>query len=413
MSAGVYVHVPFCAHRCDYCDFAVTTGAGPHDRHRYVGALHAELERVAAAGPAAVAAPEAATGDATWPVFGSAFVGGGTPTLLDAGELAGVLAHLRAALPLSAGAEITVEANPETVDTGFLTTLVSAGVTRLSLGAQSFAPAVLRTLGRRHEVDAVGRAVAAAREAGVPQVGLDLIYGTPGEADEDWRRTLEGAIGLGPDHVSCYALTVERGTPLGGRVRRGELADVDEDVQADRMALADQALSAAGLRRYEVSNWARHGCESVHNRTYWRGGDWLALGASAHGHWQGRRWWNARPTDRYVAEVEGGRSPVAGAEILTAEQRREERLLTGLRTAAGVARIDVEPLDTSMLRTLVRGGLLEDDPDRVRATASGLAVADGLTARLLAPGSRLPIPPAMGDTHGIRTCMQARRQDGG
>ncbi len=389
---GVYVHVPFCAHRCDYCDFAVTTGADALARRRSVAALPRELATVAAAGPAAVAprgaagvlaAPDGAADIAGWPVFGSVFVGGGTPTLLDADDLAGVVRAVATALPLAGDAEITVEANPETVIAESLATLVAAGVTRLSLGAQSFSPSVLATLGRRHDVSSVASAVTAARAAGVAQVSVDLIYGTPGERDADWHASLRQAVGLGVDHVSCYALTVEANTPFAARVRRGEVPDIDEDVQARRMATADAVLAAAGLRRYEVSNWARPGAESAHNRTYWRGGDWLALGASSHGHWQGRRWWNVRPTGRYLAAVEAGGAPVAGAEVLTAEQRRTERLLTGLRTVDGVPRAAVTPVDEAQIGALVRAGLLVDDAARLRLTPAGLPLADGIALRLL------------------------------
>lgn len=378
---ALYVHVPFCAHRCDYCDFAVTTGADGAARRRYVSALHTELERVAGSGPRGVAPPGAAA-TAVWPAFSSVFVGGGTPTLLEPEDLSGVLRHARAVLPVAADAEVTVEANPETIDVEGLARLVAGGLTRLSVGAQSFSTPVLATLGRLHDPHRVGTAVEAARRAGVAGVSLDLIYGVPGETEEQWRDTLHRAVDLDVGHVSCYALTVEVNTPFAARVRAGVLAGVDEDVQAERMGIADEVLGEAGLRRYEVSNWAKPGHESVHNQTYWHGGDWLGLGAAAHGHWGGRRWWNVRPTERYIREVEAGRSPVGGQEILTAEQRRAERLLTGLRTVDGVRRSEVDPLDAGALRGLVAAGLLTADVERVRATAKGLPLADGLTKRL-------------------------------
>lgn len=390
-AAGLYIHVPFCAHRCDYCDFAVTTGADLPARRRYVAALHSELERVAVSGTGRVAPPDQVV-DGAWPTFSSVFVGGGTPTLLEPEELAGVLRHLRATLPVAADAEVTIEANPETVDAPGLAVLVAAGLTRLSVGAQSFATSVLATLGRLHDPAGVGAAVAAAGQAGVARIGIDLIYGAPGETAEQWRDTLRRTVDLGAGHISCYALTVEANTPFAARVRNGQLADVDEDVQADRMAIADEVLGNAGLRRYEVSNWAEPGQESVHNQTYWRGGDWLGLGAAAHGHWRGRRWWNLRPTERYVAEVEAGRSPLGGHEVLTADQRRAERLLTGLRTVEGVRRSEVGQLDASALQALVAVGLLADDGERVRATAKGLPLADGLTKRLVPPS-----PSRVGD----------------
>lgn len=383
-AAAVYVHVPFCAHRCDYCDFAVTTGADPAAHRRYVRAVHTELERVAESGPGEVA-PPASAGAQEWPSFSSIFVGGGTPTLLDPEDLAGILRQLRVRLPFAAGAEVTVEANPETVDVAGLAVLVDAGLTRLSAGAQSFSPSVLTTLGRLHDPSHVEAAVRAAGQAGVGAISIDLIYGTPGETNEQWRDTVHRAVDLDVGHISCYALTVEVNTPFAARVRGGQLADVDEDMQAERMGIADQVLAGAGLRRYEVSNWARPGQESVHNLTYWRGGDWLGLGTAAHGHWQGRRWWNLRPTERYVAEVEAGRAPLGGQEILDPDQRRSERLLTGLRTVEGVRWAEVEPVDAAARETLVAAGLLTDDREHVRATARGLPLADGLTRRLVPP----------------------------
>jgi putative oxygen-independent coproporphyrinogen III oxidase len=367
---GVYVHVPFCVHRCDYCDFAVTPGADAAAMRRYVAALRTEIDRVTP--------PRGG-----WPAFGSVFVGGGTPTLLEPEQLAGVLRHLRKVLPIADAAEITVEANPETVNGPGLRVLVAAGLTRVSLGAQSFDAGVLSTLGRRHAADATAAAVAHARRAGVAQVSLDLIYGTPLETEAQWRSSLQQAIDLGVEHVSCYALTVESNTPFAARIRRGDLPTVDDDIQAERMGVADELLSAAGLRRYEVSNWARPGCESRHNRNYWHGGDWLAFGASAHGHWGGRRWWNVRPTDRYIAEVEAGRSPVAGQEVLDPASVRTERLLTALRTVEGVSRDDVEPLDPARLERLVAAGLMRDTGERLALTPAGLAVAGGIAADLV------------------------------
>lgn len=372
IAPGVYVHVPFCVHRCDYCDFAVTPGAEPELIRRYLAALEVEVERVAADPPAG-----------GWPIFGSVFLGGGTPTLLDAADLAGVIEHLRSVLPFGDDAEVSVEANPETVDAPYFARLVDAGVTRISLGAQSFDQGVLTTLGRLHDAEAARRAVADARAAGVAQVSVDLIYGTPGEAAAQWRESLVAALEMGVDHVSCYALTVEANTPFARRIRRGELAVIDEDAQADAMASADEILTAAGLRRYEVSNWARPGAESRHNRNYWHGGNWLALGASAHGHWQGRRWWNVRPTDRYIGEVEAGRSPLAGTEMLDPAAVRTERLLTSLRTVEGVDRAAVEPLDGGTLAALIRARLVQDRPDRIVLTSEGLSVAGGIAARLV------------------------------
>lgn len=383
MSAGtgLYLHVPFCAQRCHYCDF--NTYAGLDDLiPRYVAALRADLAAVAAAGPPAVG-PPGAEGDEGWPTFTSVFVGGGTPTLLPAADLAGVLRLVGEVLPLAPDAEITVEANPETVTSDGLRELVEAGLDRVSMGAQSFAPHVLDALGRWHDPDSPLRAVAAARAAGVRRVSLDLIYGTPGERPQDWAHSLRTAVDTGIEHVSAYALTVEANTEYAARVRRGTQLAPDEDTQGERMAVAAATLGDAGFARYEVSNWARPGEACRHNLTYWRGGDWLGVGAGAHGHWQGRRWWSLRAPARYADEALAGRTTTAGQEILDEATRRTERLLLGLRTVEGVAREQVEPLDGQLVRALDRAGVLQADAGRLRVPPARLAVADGVARRLL------------------------------
>jgi len=381
-SAGLYLHVPFCAHACHYCDFARIVEERPEVHARYVAALRADLLRVAAAGPQAIAPPGAAV-EGEWPTFTSIFVGGGTPTLLPAEDLAGVLGVARDVLPITADAEVTVEANPETVTVDGMATLVAAGVERVSMGAQSFAPHVLDFLGRRHDAEAPLRAVEAARCAGVKRVSLDLIYGAPAETDADWERSLNSALAAGIDHVSAYALTVEPNTEYAARIRRGSAPAPDDDVQAARMATADERLSAAAFSRYEVSNWARPGQECRHNLTYWRSGNWLGVGAGAHGHWAGRRWWSLRAPARYADVALRGASTTAGEEVLTADQRRTERLLLGLRMAEGVVRADVEPIDPGEVDRLTNAGLLADDPPRLRLKPDGWALANAITLRLL------------------------------
>jgi putative oxygen-independent coproporphyrinogen III oxidase len=367
---AIYVHVPFCARLCHYCDFNRVAGSTPEDRARYVEALITELRGGAGERE-------------EWPAFGSVFVGGGTPTLLEAGDLARVVRAVAASFPLQPDAEVTVEANPETVDTEYFTALVEAGVNRVSMGAQSFAPHVLADLGRWHERDRPLEAVAAARKAGIGRVNLDLIYGAPAESSQDWAATLDTALSADIDHVSAYALTVEPSTEYAARIRNGTAFAPDEDVQAERMAATDERLRAAGFGRYELSNWALPGNECRHNLTYWRNGNWLAFGAGAHGHWDGRRYWNYRPPGRYADAVLGGQSPVAGEEILTPDEQRTERLLLGLRMAEGVSRDSVEPLDDSQLQTLVGAGLLIAD-QRLRLTPAGWALANDVTVRLLA-----------------------------
>jgi oxygen-independent coproporphyrinogen-3 oxidase len=379
MAAGVYLHVPFCAKRCHYCDF--NTYAGLDDQiPRYVEALRRDLSAVAAAGPQAVAGPGGA-GD-EWPVFTSIFVGGGTPTYLPAADLAGIIRLVHEMLPIARDAEVTVEANPETVDAEYFAAIRAAGVNRVSMGAQSFAPHVLAELGRWHDRDRPLQAVADARAAGIGSVSLDLIYGAPSETDDDWAATIATVLAAGTDHISAYALTVEPNTEYAARIRNGSALAPDDDVQAARMAVTDTLLADAGLGRYELSNWARPAHECRHNLTYWRNGNWLGIGAGAHGHWAGRRWWSLRAPARYADAALAGLTTTSGEEILSSDEQRTERLLLGLRMAEGVDRRSVEPLDDAEVRSLEAAGLLVAD-ERVRLTTAGWALANDITARLL------------------------------
>jgi oxygen-independent coproporphyrinogen-3 oxidase len=378
---GLYLHIPFCLRRCHYCDFN-TYADRAELIPRYVAGLRADLASVAAAGPAAVA-PPGTRGETRWPNFTSVFVGGGTPTLLPADDLAAVLHDAARLLPLAPDAEVTVEANPETVDVAQMRALADAGVNRVSLGAQSFAPHVLDALGRWHEVDAPLRALEACRGAGITRLSLDLIYGTPGESDDAWAHSVRTALDTGIDHLSAYALTVEPNTEYARRVRLGVAAAPDDDVQAARMEQVDAMAAEAGLARYELSNWARPGAECRHNLTYWRGGNWLGIGAGAHGHWRGRRWWSVRSPERYVAAALGGRSTTAGEEVPDGQQRRTERLLMGLRLVEGVERHTVAPLDDAVVEQLARAGLLVADDERIALTGAGMRLASAVTVRLL------------------------------
>lgn len=388
---GLYVHIPFCATRCPYCDFNVITGAGDDLRDRYLAALRADLDRLAASGPPAVAGPRAQPGS-SWPTLGSVFVGGGTPTQVPAGDLAALLRRIRERLPVAADAEVTVEANPEDVTPELVTELVDAGLTRLSLGAQSFVSDVLAFLGRRHGPEATLQAVESARAGGVGRLSLDLIYGAPCETDGDWLTTLDTAIASGAGHISAYALTVEVNTPYASDIRRGQRRPPDDDVQAERMAAAADRLATGGFRRYELSNWALPGKESRHNLAYWRGGNWLALGAGAHGHWAAptpdgglasRRWWLTRSTSRYTDAALSGEATTAGEELPDDADRRTEQLMMGLRLAEGVARATVEPVDEVEAGKLAAAGLLHDDGHRLALTPAGQPLAEDLIVRLL------------------------------
>ena len=387
---GVYLHVPFCHHRCGYCDFATTAvGELPADdvatlHRRYVAALRTDLGRQVAAGPAQAGRPDAGPPrPEPWPTVTSVFVGGGTPTLLAPEQLAAVVAAVGQELDFAPGAEITVECNPETASEDLFGRLVEAGVTRVSMGAQSFVPEVLRTLERGHTPERPLEAVAQARAAGIGEVSLDLIYGTPGERDEDWRRTLEQAIAAGTDHLSAYALTLHANTPFGRRVRRGQLPAPDDDLQRGRFDLARELLGAAGFEHYELSNWALGSRRrSDHNVLYWRHGDYLGVGVGAHGHHDGRRWWSTRSTERYLELVEGGASPVAGAEELDVQERALERLLLGLRLREGLHPFDAPPIDPLALEDAMATGLVATACGRLQCTEQGWFLLDEAVSRL-------------------------------
>jgi putative oxygen-independent coproporphyrinogen III oxidase len=347
---GVYVHIPFCAKRCDYCAFATWT-----DRHhltsRYLADVVTEVQRAVAGGMA----------DAT-----SVFFGGGTPSMVPPDELMDVLD----AVPRTADAEVTVECNPDTVAAPMLALYRAHGVNRLSLGVQSMVPHVLAALGRTHDPANVSRSVELARDAGFTTFNLDLIYGTVGESLDDWQRTLDAALALEPPHVSAYGLTVEPGTPLADDPPRHP----DDDDQADKYVLADEALTAAGLACYEISNWSRPGHECRHNLLYWRQGDYRGFGCAAHSHRAGRRWWNVRTPERYCDLVEKDRSAEAAGETLDDETRRIEGLQLALRTREGVPS---GTLDTDGLEHLVvsRDG-------RLVLTRAGRLLANELATRL-------------------------------
>jgi oxygen-independent coproporphyrinogen-3 oxidase len=361
--AGLYVHIPFCLTRCGYCDFNTYEGL-EELKSPYVEALIREAEMAAA----------------EWAniPFRSIFVGGGTPTTLPASTLTGLLRRLRESFSVEMDAEITIEANPDTIDESYLRQVVGE-ITRLSIGVQSFDPAVLSSLDRIHSAESARRAFAAARAAGFANVNLDLIYGAEGETLTSWTRTLEEAIALGPEHLSCYALTVEPNTLLGRKVAAGITPPPDPDLQAEMYDVACELLGEAGYDHYEVSNWARPGFESVHNQGYWDGRPYLGLGAGAHSYRDDRRWWNVRPPAEYIRIAAGGQLPVGGEERLSEEERRLEHLLLGLRTSAG---IPVGMGDGERLAPYVADGLAVRKDDRIALTDRGMLLANDVIAEL-------------------------------
>ena len=382
---GIYVHVPFCTTRCGYCDFNTYTaaeletggGAAGRTRDGYAAAVLAEL-----------ALARRVLGDGAPPVD-TVFFGGGTPTLLAPEQLAAILHAIDATFGIAPGAEVTTEANPESVHPASLAALRAAGFTRISLGMQSAAPHVLATLERTHTPGRAAQAVREARAAGFEHVSLDLIYGTAGESDDDWRASLDAALAAEPDHISAYALIVEPGTRLAAQVRRGTLPAPDDDVLADRYEMADETLAAAGLGWYEVSNWAvGEAAACRHNLGYWRGGDWWGAGPGAHSHVGGVRWWNVLHPSAYAARLAEGVSPATGRELLDAETRRVERVMLELRLTEG---LDLRVLDDGGRVAAGRAagdGLLDPAAlaaGRARLTRRGRLLADAVVRELTPP----------------------------
>ena len=424
---GIYVHVPFCRTRCGYCDFNTYTHSelgGGASQQAYPATLRREIalaRRVLAGEPADNSkrrpegadwrSPEGAESrspeGADWdsqagadrrasragdeiggrrenmvPPVSTVFFGGGTPTLLPPGEIGAIIAAVSDAFGLLPGAEVTIEANPETVDQRSLSQLREHGVTRVSFGMQSDVERVLAVLDRQHAPGRPQQCAKWAREAGFEHVSLDLIYGTPGESDDDWRRSLDAALSAGPDHVSAYALIVEDGTRLAAKVRRGEMPAPDDDVLADRYLIADDMLRAAGLAWYEVSNWAAsEGARCQHNMLYWTGGDWWGFGPGAHSHVGGTRWWNVRHPAAYAARLEQGHSPAAAREILSPGERAMENIMLRLRLSDGLPVPELSQVARAAAEGYVKTGHLARDPweaGRLVLTRDGRLLADAV-----------------------------------
>ncbi len=379
---GFYLHVPYCATRCGYCDFNTYTAS----ELRGSGGALASRDNYADTVVEEIRLARKVLGDDPRPVE-TVFVGGGTPTLLPAADLGRMLAAVREEFGLAPGAEITTEANPDSVDPRYLSELRAAGYNRVSFGMQSARQHVLKILDRTHTPGRPEACVGEARAAGFEHVNLDLIYGTPGESDDDWRASLDAALGAGPDHISAYALIVEEGTQLARRIRRGEVPMTDDDVHADRYLIAEERLTAAGFSWYEVSNWATtEAARCRHNELYWTGADWWGAGPGAHSHVGGVRWWNVKHPGAYAQALGEGRSPGAGREILAAEDRRVERILLELRLADGCPLDLLAPAGTRAAERALADGLLESGPyedGRAVLTLRGRLLADAVVRDLV------------------------------
>ncbi len=390
---AAYVHVPFCSVRCGYCDFNTYTNLdfGPGAS---VADFPDSLEREI------VLSERVLTGIGQEPQLTSVFFGGGTPTMLATEQLVAVLERLDQAFGLVPGAEVTTEANPESVTRESLQRLRDGGFTRVSFGMQSAVPKVLQILDRQHRPEQVPKAVAWAREVGL-DVSVDLIYGAPGETDEQWRASVEAAIAMNPDHISAYALTVEPGTKMGAQVRRGELSLPDPDVQADRYEMVDSLLQAAGYQWYEISNWAKPGRECQHNLMYWRRGDWWGYGPGAHSQIGGTRFWNVKHPLAYAQRLAGSQligsqlagdgreggavvvSPAAGREVLSESERAEEDVMLGIRLAEGIA--VPRGVSSAVIAGFIADGLVEPAAalrGRLVLTLKGRLLADTVTRKL-------------------------------
>jgi oxygen-independent coproporphyrinogen-3 oxidase len=377
---GLYVHIPFCAVRCGYCDFNTYTatelgGGASQDAYARTAVSEVDFAARALAGSGVPARK-----------LSTVFFGGGTPTLLPAGDLALILRAAIDAWGIEDGAEVTTEANPDSVTPESLAVLKDAGFTRVSFGMQSAVPHVLKVLDRTHSPGRVPQVVQWAREAGLA-VSLDLIYGTPGESLADWRQSLETALSYEPDHISAYALIVEEGTKLAAQMRRGEVPGIDDDDHADKYELADRLITEAGLGWYEVSNWARTpGQECRHNLAYWRGDDWWGIGPGAHSHVGGVRWWNVKHPTAYAARLAQGVSPAAGRETLDVETRNVERVMLEARLRTG---LDVAVLGDGgrhEVAGLIADGLIEPAAafrGQLVLTLKGRLLADAVVRRIL------------------------------
>jgi putative oxygen-independent coproporphyrinogen III oxidase len=374
---GIYIHVPFCTTRCGYCDFNTYTAAelGTQPGASRAGYIDAAIQEIELA--ARVLGPDL-------PMISTVFVGGGTPTVLPPDDLGRLVSVLRDRLGLIKDAEITTESNPESIDAAGLHRLRELGFNRISFGMQSVMPHVLATLDRIHSPGRPQQAVAEAKAAGFANISLDLIYGTPGESTADWETSLDAALAASPEHLSAYALIVEHGTRLAARIRRGEIPPPDDDDLADKYLITDERLSAAGYSAYEVSNWSTAvATRCRHNLGYWRSHHWWGVGPGAHSHIAGVRWWNVKHPAAYASRLAAGRSPAQAREVLSAEQRRTERIMLELRLADGFPTALLTNSERHHAADLVARRLAVVDDDMLILTRHGRLLADGVIRNLL------------------------------
>jgi len=374
-----YVHIPYCVRRCGYCDFNTYTPAElsissdlSSTSRTYIDLLIKELEFA-----------HQTTGTAKVPTI---FFGGGTPTLMESSDLGRVIQAISVKYELAPDAEITTEANPDTVTKEKLAALREAGFNRISFGMQSAVPHVLKSLDRTHNPENVFKATTWAREVGFNEVSVDLIYGTAGESLADWELTIDTALSLPISHISAYALIVESGTKLGAQVKRGEITMPDDDQTADKYLLADSKFIAAGFDWYELSNWSKPGSECRHNMAYWNGDNWWGLGAGAHSHLDGRRFWNVKHPAAYTQKTLESGNPMQDQEILTADEARSEEIMLQIRLATGLALESLSASEAKSLPGFLADGYLLStawEQGRLVLSQSGRLIADRIVREIL------------------------------
>jgi oxygen-independent coproporphyrinogen-3 oxidase len=379
VNLSFYVHIPYCVKRCGYCDFNTYTPAElqisdglSQISNSYIDLVIQEIEQA-----------RLSVGEATVPTI---FFGGGTPSLMDAMDIARVITKIKNSFLLSDDCEITLETNPDTVDKQKLAAFKDAGINRISIGMQSAVGHVLKTLDRTHYPQNLPQVTQWAREVGFKDISVDLIYGTPGESLSDWQVSIDAALALPINHISAYALIVEEGTKLANAIKRGEIGNVDDDLTAEKYLMADQAFSKAGFTWYELSNWSKAKGESKHNSAYWLNQNWWGVGPGAHSHIDGKRWWNVKHPNLYKTKITNNESPVLEQEILEPIQIESERLMLSIRLPSGVSKESLSNEQLKILQPYVESGALDLNnwsAGSVSLSLNGRLIADRIVREIL------------------------------
>ena len=379
MELSFYVHIPYCVKRCGYCDFNTYTPAElqisdglSQISNSYIDLVIEEIQQA-----------KLAVGEATVPTI---FFGGGTPSLMEAADIARVITKIKNSFTLSDDCEITLETNPDTVDKQKLAAFKSAGINRISIGMQSAVPHVLSTLDRTHNPQNLPQVTQWASEVGFKDISVDLIYGTPGESLADWQLSIDAALALPINHISAYALIVEDGTKLANAIKRGEIENVDDDLMAEKYLLADQAFTAAGFTWYELSNWSKSGGQSEHNIAYWMNKNWWGVGPGAHSHLNGLRWWNVKHPNLYKSKISGNESPKLDQEMLEPMQIESERLMLSIRLPSGISKDSLSSEQVKTLEPYLDSGALDLDKwgaGSVSLSLTGRLIADRIVREIL------------------------------